>query len=52
MLYDRYQRMLFILGNSLYAKDRIQANGSINDNYRINYLNDHFMQMEATIVIA
>jgi len=36
MLYDRYQRPLFIVENGLGAKDPIEADGSINDDYRIN----------------
>lgn len=49
MLYDRYQRPLFIVENGLGAKDRIEADGSINDDYRINYLNDHLVQVAEAI---
>ena len=41
VLYDRYQKPLFIVENGLGAKDRVEADGSIHDDYRINYLNDH-----------
>lgn len=49
MLYDRYQRLLFIIENSLATKDRIETEVNINDNYRINYLNDHLVQVTETI---
>jgi 6-phospho-beta-glucosidase len=31
------------------AKDRIEADGSINDDYRINYINDHLVQVAEAI---
>ncbi|AIX72997.1 MAG: 6-phospho-beta-glucosidase [Mixta calida] len=45
MLWDRYQKPLFIVENGLGAKDKPQADGSIEDDYRIRYLNDHLMQV-------
>ncbi|MCD7091725.1 glycoside hydrolase family 1 protein [Klebsiella quasipneumoniae] len=45
MLYDRYQKPLFIVENGLGAKDRLEADGSIQDDYRIDYLNDHLLQV-------
>jgi hypothetical protein len=33
-----------IVENGLGAKDKIEADGSINDDYRISYLNDHLVQ--------
>ncbi|MDX5627442.1 MULTISPECIES: 6-phospho-beta-glucosidase [unclassified Brenneria] len=45
VLYDRYQKPLFIVENGLGAKDRIESDGSINDDYRIQYLNDHLIQV-------
>ncbi|PWC14134.1 6-phospho-beta-glucosidase [Brenneria roseae subsp. americana] len=45
VLYDRYQKPLFIVENGLGAKDRIESDGSINDDYRIQYLNDHLVQV-------
>lgn len=44
-LYDRYQKPLFIVENGLGAKDKVEADGSINDDYRINYINDHLVQV-------
>lgn len=34
------------LENGLGAKDTIEENGSINDDYRINYLSQHIMEMK------
>ncbi|MBJ7221057.1 MULTISPECIES: glycoside hydrolase family 1 protein [unclassified Brenneria] len=45
VLYDRYQKPLFIVENGLGAKDRLESDGSINDDYRIQYLNDHLVQV-------
>ncbi|EPY4568847.1 6-phospho-beta-glucosidase [Klebsiella variicola] len=45
LLYDRYQKPLFIVENGLGAKDKLEADGSINDDYRIEYLNDHLLQV-------
>jgi len=40
-LYDRYQKPLFIVENGLGAVDQIEADGSIHDDYRIDYLAKH-----------
>jgi 6-phospho-beta-glucosidase len=45
MLWDRYQKPLFIVENGLGAKDKPDANGQVNDDYRISYLNDHLVQV-------
>ena len=44
-LYDRYRKPLFIVENGLGARDQIEEDGSINDNYRIDYLKKHMIQM-------
>ncbi|MBP2058816.1 6-phospho-beta-glucosidase [Lactobacillus colini] len=44
-LYDRYQKPLFIVENGLGAKDKINSDGTINDDYRISYLRDHIKAM-------
>ena len=41
MMYDRYQKPLFLVENGLGARDEIDANGEINDDYRISYLREH-----------
>lgn len=49
MLWDRYQKPLFIVENGLGAKDKISADGAIHDDYRISYLNDHLVQVAEAI---
>ncbi|EDS6038679.1 6-phospho-beta-glucosidase [Salmonella enterica subsp. enterica] len=49
VLWDRYQKPLFIVENGLGAKDKVDADGSINDDYRIQYLNDHLVQAREAI---
>ena len=44
-LYDRYQKPLFIVENGLGAIDTVNADDSINDDYRIDYLRDHLQQV-------
>jgi 6-phospho-beta-glucosidase len=48
-LYDRYQKPLFIVENGLGAKDVVEANGEIHDEYRIEYLREHIKAMKAAI---
>lgn len=44
-LYDRYQKPLFIVENGLGASDTIASDGSIQDDYRIDYLRRHIEEM-------
>lgn len=44
-LYDRYQKPLFIVENGLGAKDTVEEDGSIEDDYRIAYLKAHIQSM-------
>ena len=44
-LYDRYQKPLFIVENGLGAVDRLEADGTVNDDYRISYLSSHIQAM-------
>ena len=52
-LYDRYQKPLFIVENGLGAKDELITleNGSktVNDDYRIDYLREHLIQLDEAI---
>lgn len=48
-LYDRYQKPLFIVENGLGAKDTIQEDGSIQDDYRIEYLRQHIQAMKDAV---
>lgn len=49
VLWDRYQKPLFIVENGLGAKDKPDANGVVQDDYRIRYLNDHLVQVREAI---
>lgn len=44
-LYDRYQKPLFIVENGLGAIDRVAEDGSVSDDYRIEYLKEHIKAM-------
>ncbi|HEL2050009.1 TPA: 6-phospho-beta-glucosidase [Streptococcus suis] len=48
-LYDRYQVPLFIVENGLGSLDKVEADGSIQDGYRISYLEKHIQQMYEAI---
>lgn len=48
-LYSRYQIPLMVVENGLGAYDKIEADGSINDDYRIDYLRKHIEQMSEAI---
>ena len=48
-LHDRYQKPLFIVENGLGAKDVPAADGSIEDDYRIQYLQAHLVQVREAI---
>jgi len=48
-LYDRYQKPLFIVENGLGAKDVVEADGAIHDDYRIDYLRQHVEAMKDAI---
>lgn len=48
-LYDRYQVPLFIVENGLGAKDVVEADGSIQDDYRIDYLRSHIQAIAGAI---
>lgn len=45
MMYDRYQKPLFLVENGLGAKDEFNAEGEIEDDYRISYLREHIRAM-------
>lgn len=48
-LYDRYQKPLWIVENGLGYMDKIEADGSILDDYRIDYFKTHFQAIQAAI---
>ncbi|WP_182200270.1 glycoside hydrolase family 1 protein [Paraliobacillus salinarum] len=48
-LYDRYEIPLFVCENGLGAKDELTADGKVHDDYRIDYLEKHVIQMKEAI---
>lgn len=48
-LYDRYQKPLWVVENGIGAKDKIEEDGSIIDDYRIDYFRSHFKAMKEAI---
>lgn len=44
-LYDRYKLPLMVVENGLGALDTVEEDGSIHDDYRIDYLEQHIAQM-------
>lgn len=48
-LYDKYQLPLMIVENGLGALDTIEEDGSIQDDYRIDYLRKHIQQIQKAI---
>lgn len=48
-LYDRYQKPLMIVECGLGAVDKVEEDGSINDDYRIAYLAAHMREMAKAI---
>ena len=49
ILWDRYQKPLFIVENGLGAKDTLKDDFTIDDDYRIAYLNNHLYQVYEAI---
>nr|WP_305765102.1 6-phospho-beta-glucosidase [Alkalihalobacillus trypoxylicola] len=48
-LYDLYKKPLFIVENGLGAYDKVEENGEIHDQYRIDYLSKHIQQMKEAV---
>ena len=48
-VYDRYQKPLFIVENGLGANDQIAEDGKIHDEYRIDYLREHIIEMKKAV---
>ena len=48
-VYDRYQLPIFIVENGLGAYDKVEEDGSIHDDYRIDYLRKHIEQMKEAV---
>lgn len=50
-LYERYEKPLFIVENGFGAIDRLEEDGSCNDDYRIAYLRAHIEEMKKAVEI-
>ncbi len=48
-IYDRYQIPLMVVENGLGAYDKLEDDGSIQDDYRIDYLREHIVQMKEAV---
>lgn len=48
-IYDRYRIPLMVVENGLGAFDKLEEDGSINDDYRIDYLRQHIEQMKEAV---
>ncbi|WP_366248162.1 glycoside hydrolase family 1 protein [Terribacillus aidingensis] len=48
-LYDRYRLPLIIVENGMGAKDEVESDGSIHDDYRVDYFREHFRQMKEAV---
>ncbi|WP_272899161.1 glycoside hydrolase family 1 protein [Caldalkalibacillus salinus] len=49
MFYERYEKPLFIVENGLGAFDKVEDDGRIHDDYRIEYLRQHLTQMKEAV---
>ena len=50
-IYDRYQIPMMIVENGLGAIDKVEEDGSINDDYRIDYMRKHIQAMKDAVEI-
>ncbi|PCS01365.1 6-phospho-beta-glucosidase [Lactococcus fujiensis] len=48
-VYDRYQKPLFVVENGLGAIDQPNADGFVEDDYRISYMADHIAEMKKAV---
>lgn len=49
VLYERYEKPLFIVENGFGAMDRKEEDGSCHDTYRIEYLKNHIREMKKAV---
>ena len=50
LLYERYQIPLFIVENGFGAIDTVNEDGTIDDDYRIEYLRAHIEQLKKAVI--
>ena len=48
-IYDRYRIPLMVVENGLGAYDRLEADGTVHDGYRVDYLRAHIQQMAEAV---
>lgn len=48
-IYDRYRIPMMVVENGLGAYDKKEADGTVNDDYRIEYLKEHIEQMKEAV---
>ena len=48
-LYERYEKPILVVENGLGTYDQIEEDGSVNDDYRIDYLARHIAQMKKAV---
>jgi 6-phospho-beta-glucosidase len=48
-LYDRYRIPIMVVENGLGAEDTVEPDGSVNDDYRIDYIREHVEQMREAV---
>ena len=48
-LYERYKKPLFIVENGFGAIDQLDENGVVQDDYRIEYLKSHIIEMKKAV---
>lgn len=49
-IWDRYQKPIFVVENGLGAYDKVEEDGTIHDDYRIDYLRQHIIQMHEAVL--
>lgn len=50
-VYDRYEKLLFIVENGLGVKDIVDENGYVEDDYRIDYIREYIKVMYDVVFI-
>ncbi len=50
-LYDKYRKPLMVVENGLGAIDTLQEDGTVHDEYRIDYLREHIREMKKAVEI-
>lgn len=48
-IYDRYRIPMMVVENGLGAYDKLEEDGTIQDDYRIDYLKEHIIQMKEAV---